>query len=57
MDLYLAVMSGIFRDRAAQMAARLIRGEGQSFMPLGSVSPVIEDLLPIMDEVRGVNPS
>lgn len=52
MDLYLAVMSGIFNDRSQQMHARLIRGEGLAYMPLDTVAPVVDQLLPIIGEVK-----
>lgn len=51
MDLYLAVMSGIFNDRAHQFLARMIRGEGLSYMPLETVASVVDSIMPIMDEV------
>lgn len=51
MDLYLAVMSAIFNDKAQQLVTRMSRGEGQAYIPLETVAPVIERLLPIMDEV------
>lgn len=52
MDLYTAVMLRIFNDRAHQMSARMIKGEGHAYVPLETVAPVVEALLPTMDEVR-----
>lgn len=52
MDLYTAVMLRVFNDRAHQMSARMIKGDGHAFVPLETVAPVVEALLPIMDEVR-----
>lgn len=52
MDLYTAVMLRIFNDRAQQMNARMIRGDGRAYVPLETVAPVVEALLPVMDEVR-----
>lgn len=54
MDLYLAVMCGIFNDKAHQLVSRMSRGERQAYMPLETVAPVIERLLPIMDEVTPI---
>lgn len=50
MDLYLAIMSGIFSGRARQLLSRMNRGEGWAYMPLQAVTPVIERLVPIMEE-------
>ncbi len=52
MDLYMAVMLRIFSDRVQQMNARMIRGDGGAYAPLETVAPVVEALLPVMDEVR-----
>lgn len=52
MDLYLAVMSGIFNDKSQQMHARFIRGEGQAYMPLDTIAPVVDELLTIISEVK-----
>lgn len=52
MDLYTAVMLRIFNDRAQQMSARLIKGDGHAYVPLETVAPAVEVLLPTMDEVR-----
>lgn len=56
MDLYTAVMLRIFNDRAHQMSARMIKGDGHAYVPLDAVAPVVEDLLPVMDEVRQKRP-
>lgn len=55
MDLYTAVMLRIFNDRAHQMSARMIKGDGHAYVPLETVAPVVEALLPTMDEVRAVH--
>jgi len=52
MDLYTAVILRIFNDRAQQMNARMIRGDGCAYAPLEMVAPVVEALLPALDEVR-----
>lgn len=54
LDLYLMVMMRIFNDRAHQLNARMVRGDGLAYVPLEAVAPVVEELLPIMEEVRGV---
>lgn len=51
MNLYIAVVSGIFKDRSQQLHARLIRGEGLAYVPLETVAEVIGVLLPIKSEV------
>lgn len=51
MDLYLVVLSGLFNDRSPQVYSRMIRGEGQCYVPLETVASVTENLLPVMDEV------
>lgn len=53
MDLYLVVMSRIFNHRALQLSARMAKGDGYAYVPLETVAPVVEELLPVMDEVRG----
>lgn len=45
-------MLRIFHDRAQQMNARMIRGDGRAYAPLETVAPVVEALLPVMNEVR-----
>lgn len=52
MDLYTAVMLRIFNDRAHQMSARMVKGDGHAYVPLEMVAPVVEALLPVVDEVR-----
>lgn len=52
MDLYLVVMSRIFNGRALQLNARMAKGDGHAYVPLETVAPVVEELLPVMDEVR-----
>lgn len=51
-DLYLVVMSRIFNGRALQLNARMAKGDGHAYVPLETVAPVVEELLPVMDEVR-----
>eukprot|EP00903_Cladosiphon_okamuranus_P015266 g14107.t2 len=50
MDLYTTVMLRIFNNRAHQMSARMIKGDGHAYVPLETVAPVVEALLPVMDE-------
>lgn len=52
MDIYLGVMSRIFNDHVHQLHARMVKGDGCAFVPLETVTPVVEELLPIMEEVR-----
>lgn len=52
MDLYTAVLLRIFNNRAHQMNAKLIKGDGHAYVPLETVAPVVETLLPIVNEVR-----
>ncbi|CAM9126800.1 unnamed protein product, partial [Ectocarpus fasciculatus] len=50
LDLYLLVMMRVFNDRAHQLNARMVKGDGLAYVPLEAVAPVVEELLPIMDE-------
>lgn len=49
-------MAGIFGDKSQQLHSRMIRGEGLAYMPLETVGPVVDKLLPIMDEVKQTCP-
>lgn len=51
MDLYLAVMMGIFSDQSHQLHARMVRGEGLAYVPLETVTRIVNKLLPITDKV------
>ena len=51
MDLYLAVMTGIFNDQSHQLHARMARGEGLAYVPLETVTRMINKLLPITNKV------
>lgn len=51
MDLYLAVMSGVFKDKSNQLHGRMIRGEGLAYMPLETVAAAVDMLLPHIAEV------
>ncbi|CAM9264206.1 unnamed protein product [Scytosiphon promiscuus] len=50
MDMYLGVMARIFNDHVHQLHARMSKGDGCAFVPLETVTPVMEELLPIMEE-------
>lgn len=52
MDLYLAVIMGIFSDQSHQMHARMVRGEGLAYVPLETVARMVNKLLPITDKVQ-----
>lgn len=52
MDLYLAVIMGIFSDQSHQLHARMVRGEGLAYVPLETVTRMVDKLLPITDKVH-----
>lgn len=51
MDLYLAVMMGIFSGQSHQLHARMVRGEGLAYVPLETVIQMVSKLLPITAKV------
>lgn len=51
MDLYLAVLMGIFGDQSHQLHARMVRGEGLAYVPLETVTRMVNKLLPLTDKV------
>lgn len=52
MDLFLAVMAGVFSDNSYHMYTRMVRGEGFAYMPLEAVANVVDKLFPVMTDVR-----